>query len=219
MWIIYNGISSDDVGVIVNSVTPVSVKPKRRETELVIPGRSGVLTIDDGSYDRIIQTVTMTLPIDRLTEVLQWLTGTGELLISPIPERKRKAKCSDVSEPKYWAAGLYQLTAQFSCDPYLYDASPASFTATDETIVLYNDGQETRPVIEMAAGSTVTINGVTFAAALKLTVDGENYIVYDGTTNRFASLTGELDDFVLTQGENTIVVTETVTIYPNWRWL
>ncbi len=219
MWIIYNGISSDDVGVIVNSVTPVSVKPKRRETELVIPGRSGVLTIDDGSYDRIIQTVTMTLPIDRLTEVLQWLTGTGDLLISPIPERKRKAKCSDVSEPKYWAAGLYQFTAQFSCDPYLYDASPASFTATDETIVLYNDGQETRPVIEMAAGSTVTINGVTFAAALKLTVDGENYIVYDGTTNRFASLTGELDDFVLLQGENTIIVTGTVTIYPNWRWL
>ncbi len=219
MWIIYNGISSDDVGVIVNSVTPVSVKPKRRETELVIPGRSGVLTIDDGSYERIIQTVTMTLPIDRLTEVLQWLTGTGDLLISPIPERKRKAKCSDVSEPKYWAAWLYQLTAQFSCDPYLYDASPASFAATDETIVLYNDGQETRPTIEMAAGSTVTINGVVFTAALKLTVDGENYIVYDGTTNRFASLTGELDDFVLTQGENTIVVTGTVTIYPNWRWL
>jgi phage-related protein len=121
-------------------------------------------------------------------------------IISPIQNRYRKSKCSEVSEPKYWAAEQYRLTAQFSSDPFLYDVAPVSLTLTDETVSLYNDGEETRPTIEMAAGSTVTINGSAFEAALQLTVDGESYIVYDGTTNRYASLTGDLDDFVLPKG-------------------
>lgn len=219
MWIIYNGVDSRDLDVTVNAITPVSAKAKRRETEVAIPGRDGVLTIDLGSYEPVTHSVDMTLMLERMTDVLQWLTGKGDLITSWFPDRLRRAKCSAVTEPTYWAAKLYRLTATFTCDPYLYDVSPAVVPVTDDTITLYNTGMATRPTVRMEAGSTITINGSVFSAAADLTIDGENYLVFDGHMNRFSDLTGNLDDFIFTERSNIIEVTGTVVIWPTWRWL
>ena len=48
-YFIYNGKDSRDMGVILESLPPIT-RPKRRMETLTIPGRNGTLCIDEGTY-------------------------------------------------------------------------------------------------------------------------------------------------------------------------
>ena len=49
-YFIYNGKDSRDMGVILESLPPIT-RPKRRMETLTIPGRNGTLCIDEGTYE------------------------------------------------------------------------------------------------------------------------------------------------------------------------
>ena len=51
-WLTFNGISSADYGVYISGSGTFNA-PARDESSVVVPGRNGELTIDNGRYNNI----------------------------------------------------------------------------------------------------------------------------------------------------------------------
>ena len=51
-YFIYNNIDSRIMGVILKALPPIT-RPNRRTEQIIIPGRNGTLTVDEGTYDSI----------------------------------------------------------------------------------------------------------------------------------------------------------------------
>ena len=217
LWISFNGTTSDDYDIVVNRFTPPQ-KPTKRETRLVIPGRSGTLTIDDGTYEDITVTVEMTLrDIDRDQEIKDWLAGSGDLICSLRPDRKYRASVPSNAVMSYWAGNLYIIKVDFLCHPFQYEVTPEVLTTP---ATLYNSSPiDALPLITFTG--SIVVNGVTFTAATELTVDADAMVIYKYVlgvlTAAGSDLTGDIESLKLVPGENTI--TGTAEIQPNWRWL
>lgn len=50
--IVYNGIDSRSIGLRINRITPFAA-PTRRITQYVVPGRNGLVTIDEGTFENV----------------------------------------------------------------------------------------------------------------------------------------------------------------------
>jgi len=219
MWINYCGKMSSDFDINVLKITP-AVKAERRVTRLTIPGRSGSLVIDDGTYEDIAISVTLALRDQtQVHEIKRWIGQAGDLITSIDPTRKYKATAYGDVVAQHWLAKVYQMVVEFTCHPLTRDVNPESYDVTDATLYLTNDGERAYLLIEMASGSTVTMNGETFTASAALTVDGENLVIYDASGNASDKLSGDMTKWYLDTGDADVVVTGSVTIYPEWRWL
>ncbi len=220
--IIFNGVSSVDLDVAVLDVTPAA-RPEKRVTRHTVPGRDGILTVSDGTYENIAVRATLViLNKDRLGDVIDWLTGSGDLITYVNPDRKYRAEVQSYSEVVWHSPETYLMEVVFDCYPMQFEASPETLSATDETITLYNPATvDALPTITF--DGTIVVNGTTFTAATELTVDVEMMLVYKYVTGVLtaagADLTGDIEYMRLAPGSNTIAVTGTATITPNWRWL
>ena len=52
-YFIFNGTDSRTKNIIVNEYPP-RIAPQSRTTEIIVPGRSGSLTIDEGAYENVV---------------------------------------------------------------------------------------------------------------------------------------------------------------------
>lgn len=50
--IVYNGIDSRSIGLRINRITPFAT-PARRITQYVVPGRNGMVAVDDGTFENV----------------------------------------------------------------------------------------------------------------------------------------------------------------------
>lgn len=50
--IVYNGIDSRSIGLKISRITPFAAPP-RRVTQYTVPGRNGVVIVDDGAFDNV----------------------------------------------------------------------------------------------------------------------------------------------------------------------
>lgn len=221
-WFLFADKLSDEMGVMVERIPPIPT-PSRRETPVSIPGRDGDLTIWDGTYLAFDLSLDCSFSdINRMQEVADWLSGAGDLVVSTAPSRLLRARVT--GSTVYAAAGRKYRRFQigFHCQPYKYEVSPESHDYTTGSAMLVNSSVvDALPTITF--NGTIVINGATFITATELTVDAENMLVYKYVgavlTPAYADLTGDIALMRLVPGENTITVTGTATIQPNWRWL
>ena len=90
-YFIFNGENSKDKGIIITKMPPIS-KPAKRIEKIIIPGKNGVLHQDDGTYETVvIQIQCAVVEKCNIKEIVNWLNGSGELILSNDPDIFYKA--------------------------------------------------------------------------------------------------------------------------------
>jgi predicted phage tail component-like protein len=216
------------MGILISGM-PDIVKPGRREEEITIPGRNGVLTIDEGTYEGYTISVECgARGTERLGEIAAWLDGSGDLIVSTEPDKVYRAKISNaisVSDVIY----LYNsFLVQFKVFPFKYSVNNLgdNFSMIAPCSV-YNKGSVySQPTLTVygTGNITLTINGTNYGllgVEESIAIDSEMMEVYKGTANannKFSAM-----DFPRFEvGMNTISWSGNVTkveIEPKWRWL
>ncbi len=219
------------MGILISAM-PDIVKPKPREEEITIPGRNGVLTIDEGTYEGYTLSVTCgTRGVKKLGEIAAWLNGHGNLILSTEPDKVYWARVSNaisISDVIY----LYNsFLVQFKVFPFKYSVGAVNSHADDVTLTtastINNKGTVySQPTITVYGTGDIalTINDTNYGLTSVdefITIDSEMMEVYKGTTN--ANNKYSAMDFPRFEvGENRISWTGNVTkieIDPKWRWL
>ncbi len=227
-WFRFKWIDSREYGILISSV-PERVRPARRVKEIEIPGRSGILTQDEETYDAYVISIECgTRGSDRLDEIVAWLNGAGELILSTEPDKVYQASIYNkisIADQIY----LYNsFLLQFKVQPFKYRANPLrdDLELTAPTIIRNGGTVYSEPIITVYGSGdiTLTINGTDFhlyGVNESITINSEMMEVFKGTANQNSKYGGEtFPRFEV--GENAISWTGNVSkieIQPKWRWL
>lgn len=227
-WFKFKGKDSRDFGVLIYGA-PQRTKPERRVERITIPGRNGELTQDEDTYEPY--TISMqcsTRGSDRLDEIVAWLNGAGNLILSTEPDKVYQASIYNkiaISDVIY----LYNsFLIQFRVHPFKYSVNAYGDTLelTTATKVRNSGSIYSEPIITVYGSGdiTLTINEKDFplySVNESITIDSEMMEVFKGNTNQNSKY-GAVEFPRLEVGENEISWTgnvEKVEIYPKWRWL
>ncbi len=227
-WFIFKGQDSRDYGILLSSV-PEKVRAERRVDYVTIPGRSGELTVDEGAYKPYVLSLECgTRGSDKLDEIVTWLNGAGDLILSTEPEKRLQASIYNkisIADMIY----LYNsFLLQFRVQPFKYSANPAAdrLTLTAPTSLRNGGTVYSEPLIEIYGSGdiTLTINGAAFplyGVEGSITIDSERMEVYKGSVSQNSKFGGaEFPRFAV--GQNALGwagEVQHVKIEPRWRWL
>ncbi len=214
---------------ILISAMPDIVKPQRREEEITIPGRNGVLTIDEGTYEAYnISVECGARGTEKLGEIAAWLDGSGDLILSTEADKVYLARISNaisISDVIY----LYNsFLVQFRVFPFKYsvNAFGDNLTIISPCSIRNKGTVYAQPAITVygTGDITLSINGLNYGLSDVeecITIDSEMMEVYRGATN--ANNKYSAMDFPRFEvGENSFSWTGNVTkieVEPKWRWL
>lgn len=220
-YIIYNGIRSDDLKVIIAALPPI-VKPPERYDTIRVDGSSKV-TYNFLGYDVFEKSIQLGLKDADLGPVIDWLRGSGQLILSNEPDKYYDAYIPEQIDYEK-ALRFRKAKVTFLCQPYKH----ATGEDITESRLLINQGNvKCLPLMTIYGSGTVNllING---ARACTITIDG--YITLDGEEqearkgavlqNRlmigdFPELSPGLNEITFT-GSGTVTRTETLV---RSRWL
>lgn len=114
----FKGVSSENFNIIVNSLPPIT-KPTMRVAETVIDGVDGSI-IEELGYESYDKKVRITLTKDNTDEVISWLNGEGQLVLSNEPDRYYIAKV--IEQIDYERLIKYEPTeVTFRVQPFKYE--------------------------------------------------------------------------------------------------
>lgn len=236
--IIFNDISSKDVGIEVETFPPY-VAPERVYQVISVPGRNGDIVIDSGNYKNITRPYQVSIAThDRssytntMNRVAEWLhSGTGY------------CKLVDSYEPIFYRLAYYRescsisnlfneagkATINFVCKPQRF------YQAGDEPILYSSTGKKINnptgftalPIINVTktnAYGTVAIGTHEFAisanSGTKITIDCELQDAYYGTANKNSYIILNDGNFPkIEPGEHIIGFTggvRSVEVIPRW---
>lgn len=139
----FKGVKSSDMG-IQHEKMPTRASPAANGQWERAAGRSGRVWLDDESFDNVTVSIECFLPdVDRLADVLAWLTGEGLLIISDEPGMAYDARIVKSFKRSSITQRMYgqKFTVVFECQPFkrIYPAHAALTVSTSGTAV-YNPG-------------------------------------------------------------------------------
>lgn len=220
----FKDICSNDFGIIVNQLPPIT-KPMKKTETVNIDGMNGDITIDNGyaAYDKQIQVTFLKKPdVDALNN---WLSGSGKLILSNEPDKYYDAEVFGEVEIVREKT-LYTAVITFHVQPYKHLIREKKATGTDSVTVVNQGFAESLPVIKITGSGDVEvkIDGVTiFAVNIDdeyVIVDSERQDAYKESTLKNRQMSGEF--IKLPRGKTTITTTGTVTAIeaePRSRWI
>lgn len=200
--IVYNGISSEEFGILVEHPPGYSF-PERDVTITHVPGRNGDVIFDNGSYLNVKREYELAIPTlkerfdvmaNKLTEWLHSSNKYTRLEDSYEPEYFVKAIYTDDGDIKALfnsnTRGAGRIKVTFNCKPQRFlKLGEEPWDVTSQNFILRNPtGFTAKPIIEVkgtgagniyVAGQTVEIsdiNGVT-------TINSDIMDCYSGTLN------------------------------------
>lgn len=138
-YIIYNGVDSRDLGVLVEKLPDLHRAPE--DVELIkITGRDGRLEKANGTCDVYTDSMKINCFGVELSTVYSWLSGAGWLISSDEPNRRVRASLHPQLKNSRFRVGgkCYDtITVQMYCQPYRYhepDAEKQTMTASPAEI-------------------------------------------------------------------------------------
>lgn len=230
--IIYNNKKSIDMGAYVIK-RPNVPSPQKRFEEVVIAGRDGSLLITEGTFENIdieVQLNYMSPPEEwastyrRIKNWLQAPKGKRRLQFSDDLGFFYKVKKVVVGTNERTSIRIGAITPIFTCDPYMYAESGTIAIPPKEAELNPYDISKPIYIITGEKAGTLTVNGheMTVNVGQNLTIDTDLMIAYreDGTLQN-AAVTGNYENLYLLPGENTIGITDglSLSVIPNWRTL
>lgn len=225
----FNGIYSGNYGVWVNGGGTFGAAA-RRYSKVIVPGRNGALTIDDGAFDEIEHPYecfiidSYTANIRDLRNALMAVNGYARLVDSINTGEFYRARYMDgleVDTLENANGGKFKL--RFMRDPRRFLTSgetavtfTANGTITNPTLF------ESRPSIRVYGTGTLTVSGVACQINYNpgyIDIDSEMQDCFYGTTNCNDYVTFSGDDFpTLQPGSNGITLSgiTRALVTPNW---
>ena len=229
-YLTYDGKNLRDYGVYVNGTYTFS-SPERSIERIVVPGRSGTLTIDNQRYENIEVSYAAFIVrdfadnIEGLRNYLGTAAGYRRLEETYHPDEYRMARF--VSGIQVEATPLMRegnFTLVFDCKPQRYLKSGEQYiNFTSATGSLFNPTMQTaKPFLRVWGNGTVGIGDdtLTITGATTYTdIDCESLDAYCGATNRNSGVSGTFP--VLKPGVNGIAIDGGIgllQITPRW-WI
>lgn len=134
----WKNISSLDKNIMVNKL-PNFERPPANIEKIVISGRDGFLTQDDGTYQGTVKTCECSLDNGNIDDVCSWLTGSGEVTFSNEPDKNYKATIINKIPFSKIIPTFHSFIIQFDCQPHGYSTANALITLTVPTnMLVYN---------------------------------------------------------------------------------
>jgi phage-related protein len=234
-YFIWGTTDSRTMGIIVNDYPPRKT-PKARVSEIVVPGRSGTLTVLEGTdvfENLVLPFQCAALPTTDIEAVSAWLTGSGDLVIGDNPTRSIKARIdAEVVFEKLVRGQQYRgFTIPFVCQPgrYVYP-EPADITlSTNPQTLVSTATLDSMPLITLTGTGTCTLtvgaytlSQASCAGATPLLIDCEAMTVTNvaKSVSYIGNMTGAFPRLIT--GNNVVSHTGTVAgvvIKPRYRWL
>ena len=229
-YFIFRGKNSLDMGVIVTSMPDV-YKPKRRVSTEEIPGRNGVLHVDDGTYENYSKVVECAV-VKRanLDSICAWLDGSGEAIFSTEPDKVYRVRVDNQISIGKMLQYFQKFQVTFDTFPFKYSVNAADdFVVLTKPSLLRNRGTVyAEPKIKIyGTGSVVlAINGKEYqldGLNGSVVLESEMMEVLEGAGVTYTPSDLGNDLFPrLEVGNNEISWTgdvEKIEIEPRWRWL
>ncbi len=227
----YNGMTGRSQGLLITK-RPNIPSPQKRVKEIEVPGRDGILILDQETYEpiRIIVSFNFSAPetewMDRMRVCRQWLLGKGDrrLVFSDCTDYFYLVQNVEMQDAERTVRKKGEFEVTFLCQPYQYLISGMSAISPRNSI--YNIYNTSHPVYHLSGSGecALTVNGNTAKVLVdeNTTIDTEKMICLnkDGAVNN-AAMTGEYQSLYLLAGENPISFTEgfVLEVTPCWRCL
>ncbi|WP_373181208.1 distal tail protein Dit [Clostridium butyricum] len=159
-----NKNSYTDYGILI-AKRPNIPLPKRRVSNVVIPGRSSSLKFDEGTYDDITITLECSIIdkkdiIEKIDKIKEWLVITGEsdLIFSFEPNKKYIAQIVNAIDFKQALKYTSSFPIIFNCKPFKYSVEKNIITITKNNSTIYNEGTfQSEPVIKIYGSGDIKL--------------------------------------------------------------
>ena len=226
----FDGIKSSDYGVWINGGGTFDA-PKRRHKEYVVPGRNGVLTIDEGAYDEIDHKYPAFISnnfasnVQNFRNYMMTKIGHVRLTDSYHTDEFYRAKYMDGLEVDVAPGGKGgAFTVTFRRDPrrFLVSGETQSTVASGGSIsnpTLY----ASKPLIRVTGYGTLYVGSDRLDVAsgfAYVDIDSETQDCYHGTDNANSKVTLQSNNFPQLQpGTTGITYSGNITsvkITPRW---
>ena len=219
----WKNISSLDKNIMVNKLPDIERPPANIE-KIVISGRDGFLTQDDGTYQSTVKTCECSLDNGNIDDVCSWLTGSGDVIFSNEPDKKYKATIINKIPFSKIIPTFHSFIIQFDCQPQKYSTANALITLTTAGTITNPATANSKPIIKVYGNGTINLTINSTAITLTnvvdyVTIDSPLMDAYKGTILKNNDMVGEF--FELLPGNNAINWSGTVTkieIQGNWRF-
>lgn len=215
MGFTFKGITSESMGIVVNSIQTY-VKPQKKADVIQVEGRDGAEVVEYGYAPYILKAKVTLMDLSLIDDVVAWLNGSGVLIIDEDNLKYRNVRV--LSEIGYeFFSHLKSATIEFYVsDPYRYEVLEVARTISTFPNSITNAGNTVAKPILTIVGSgsiTVTLNGVTigytFPAGESVKIDCKNMDASYNGALRNQYMTGNFPS--LSVGANSISVTGSVT--------
>lgn len=231
LYFTWKGTRSDAMHILYNERTPI-IRPEERVDHIVIPGRTGELTLVEGEniFNSYIQTKTITVEgKENVPAAEAWLKGSGAVSFDCQPELQQQARVINAVTFQRHSknANFYTGEVQFYCDPVKNQVSESSINVTSSGTTLTNPGTLPALPVMTITGSgavSITISGKTLIIPSLTSgwkVDCRNKWILNGSNvPQMNAWQGEFPEIPV--GNSTISFTGSVTkiaITPHWRYL
>ena len=229
-WFSWNGMDCRQKGLLLNEM-PLIIKPEERVSHIEIPGRSGELTILEGTdiYNSYIQTVQVaaTCQFDA-EEAERWLRGSGYVTFCGQPTLRQAARVINAVEfRKHSKNSLWwEAQVQFYCSPMKEPLTETTVEVTESGTVITNPGSiESRPLIAITGSGDVSLRIgdrelLIYGLQSGWQADSEMEWVTENGSPLMGVFAGEFPRFA--PGGNAVQFTGNITslsILGRWRYL
>ena len=222
-YFIWKNISSLDKNIMVNKL-PNFERPPANIEKIVISGRDGFLTQDDGTYQGTVKTCECSLDNGNIEDICSWLTGCGDVTFSNEPDKIYKAVIINKIPFSKIIPTFHSFIIQWDCQPQKYSISNDIITLTTVGTITNPATAIAKPIIKVYGTGTINLTINSTAITLTnvvdyVTIDSELQDAYHDTQLFNNDMVGEFP--ILQVGTNTINWSGAVIkieIQGNWRF-
>ena len=225
----YNGVSGDDLHVVVERFPDV-ILPARKQEKISVPGRSGDLLIQQDAFENVTQRYDIYISAEAIRlpniahKVAEWLCVKGY-------HRLEDNYWKDFFRLAHYDGGMEisnilnrfgKATIEFDCKPQRFYKFGDHFITLTNGQILHNPSPFTAlPMIVVSGSGSGTVsdgyNTLTLTDCSDVTIDCDVKQAYRGTTNMNGTVSGSFLE--LEQGDTVITWAGGVTgvkIKPRW---
>lgn len=223
--------SFEDYGIYV-STRPSIPSPKRRISNVSIPGRNSNLRFDDNTYEDITIKVECSIKgeilLDKIDEIKGWLLGAGESELIFSFQNNKKYIAQVVNSIDFSQVFKYfsKFIIIFNCQPFKYSVDNEIITITNTKKIINPGSVYSEPILKVFGSGNINLEINKEIIKLEdikehIIIDGIQQNCYDDNLeNANYKMSGEFPK--LNMGENNITWSGNVSkmeVIPNWRWL
>lgn len=222
-----------DFGIII-SKRPSLPSPKRRVSNIIIPGRDSNLRYDEGTFEDITISVECSIKDKenisfKLDEIKAWLFGVGEsdLIFSFQTDKKYRAQVVNAIDFEQVFKYTSKFPIIFNCRPFKYAVQNNVLTIIESGSNIINPGSIASEPVICVYGLEDILLKINDKEIRLIEVEEKiilNSVIQDAYDNKGNNLNNKMSgDFIkLKSGSNRIQWSgnvEKIEIVPNWRWL